>query len=185
MLSSERRCRAFVLAAVLGLATACGFEPLHRQGAGASAEALAAIDVLPIGDRSGQLLRAELRSRLGARGTGTAAAWTLAITLSESIADVLLEETSFATRADLQITATARLVRKSDNATLGPSSVMATGSYNVLSAEQEYANVVAEQRAREDAIRLVAQDLALLVSVWLRRAHRDAAQGTGLTDHEN
>lgn len=176
-MSSFKHRRAFMVVSALAFAVfglgACGFEPLHKQGSASSGSALAGVEIDRVPDRSGQLLRNELLNLMAPRGAASVQPWELKVTLSESISEVLLEETAFATRADVTVTASATLVRKSDNEVIGVASSKAVGSYNILSATQEYANVVGERDAREDAIRLVARDIVRLVSVWLRNAEDD------------
>ena len=163
------RIRPIVVASAIMAVAACGFEPLHKQGTASGAAQLSGIEVAPIEDRIGQLLRNELRGYLTPRGTSGLPQWELQVSLEESIAEVLLEETSFATRADLRVTATFRLISLVDEEISSPSaSASETGSYNILQASSEYANLVSERDTREKAVRLVARDIVRQVSVWLR-----------------
>lgn len=169
MLSYRLRLAPVILIVAL-LAASCGFEPLHRGSSKSSATALANVEIARIEDRSGQMLRNDLLARMAPRGYAPSPAWRLEVTLYESKREVLLEDTSFSTRADIVITAQSRLVRQSDGKVVDSGSVDAVSSYNILSASQEYANVVSERDAREGALQLVARDIVRQVSVWLRNA---------------
>ena len=167
MLLSRFRFATLIAGATL-LVSACGFEPLHRGSSRSSALALANVEIARIEDRAGQMLRNELLARMAPRGYAASPEWKLVVELSESKKEALLEETSFSTRADVIITARTRLIRQSDGLVIDNGSVDAVSSYNILSAAQEYANVVSERNAREGAIRQVARDIVRQVSVWLR-----------------
>lgn len=169
-MSSFRALVAVLLILAGGLVSACGFEPLHRGTSASSSAALANVEIARIPDRSGQILRNDLLSMMTPRGYAPSPAWRLVVTLRETKQEVLLEETSFSTRADVIMTATAQLIRQADNTVMNTGTVEAVSSYNILSASQEYANVISERDAREGALKLVARDIVRQVSVWLRNA---------------
>jgi len=173
MLSSRGSLAALIVVASLAL-SACGFEPLHRGSSASSAAALANVEIARIEDRAGQMLRNDLLSMMAPRGYVASPEYRLEITLSESKREVLLEDTSFSTRADVIVTAQTKLIRQVDGEIVESGRVEAVSGYNILSASQEYANVVSERNAREGALKLVARDIVRQVSVWLRNADSGA-----------
>ncbi|MEQ8667296.1 MAG: LPS assembly lipoprotein LptE [Rhodospirillales bacterium] len=165
----SERLRTGVLVVALMALGACGFEPLYGQGTASGAAQLSGIRVAPIDDRIGQQLRNELRGYLTPHGLNDVPEWELRVELEESISEVLVEETSFATRADLTVRAKFRIVSLGDQPLSVPAATTsAIGSYNLLEATNEYANVVAERDARAKAIRVVARDIARQIAIWLR-----------------
>lgn len=174
-MSLSKRTTAICVLWAVTLLGACGFEPLHRATTASSGLALSNVEIARIPDRSGQMLRNELLSLVAPRGHAANPAYRLDVTVTESTREVLLEETSFSTRADLTVTASAQLVRVADGVVVDAGSVKAVSGYNILSVTQEYANVVSERNAREGALRLVARDLVRQVSVWLRNAESGVA----------
>lgn len=181
-MSSSRTFLALaVCAAVVASLSGCGFEPLHGKRSAASAAALETVDVSVIEDREGQLLRNRLQQLLAPRGSAERN-WQLKVKLSESIERILVKESSFATRANIQISASYVMKQRLSGSGAEPFSrsgvSRSVGSYNIRDAEFEYANVIAERDAREKALQLLADDIKRRVSLWLREA-AEAGIATG------
>jgi LPS-assembly lipoprotein len=119
---------------------------------------LASIEVAPIPNRQGQLLRNELTSLLDPAATAAAdKRYTLRVNLKETVNTFAIERSGFATTANVEIIATYTLVDDaSGNALVGGSS-RAFNDYNIL--ENDYSTYVAGGDARNRAITQVAYEI--------------------------
>lgn len=166
MSSSNRTTRIMTAAALLGVTLvlgACGFRPLYAHnpagGAGGqqSVTALAAVKVNVIAEREGQMMRTALQRRLAVRPSGAPARYTLSVKLKEAVRKLAVERNSFATRANLMLTATYSLTRISDGRQLTNGHPRSVASYNILSSQ--YATLAAQTDARARAIDALADDI--------------------------
>ncbi len=168
--------RTIVIVGLLVMLQACGFQPLYqRDQAGLSAgSAFESIRVRPIVDRVGQELRNHLYDALTPRGQPVDPEWELSVTLTESIEQISVEQTSFSTRANLRLTGSYSLspVGESDRSVtdgesedIGHSgSVEVISSYNIL--DSEYATLIAERDARSRAVAIMSNDIRRQLAIW-------------------
>ncbi|MCR4378993.1 MAG: LPS assembly lipoprotein LptE [Rhodospirillales bacterium] len=167
----RRRITAPLAAALLGLNLslgACGFKPLYgHQGNDANSSptnlALAQIDVEPIIDRSGQKMRTALQRRLSPKNQAPAL-YTLTVELSEGIADLAIDRSAFATRANLSLSAQYRLVRNADGLQLNTGNLTTVASYNILTSN--FATHAARTDARNRAIETLADDIQARLALY-------------------
>ena len=141
----------------------CGFTPLHQATAPG---AQVAVEIAPIANRGGQLLRNALRQRLTA--AGAPARFHLKTRLSENRVNMLIRPDATSTLAKLTVTARVTLHRKRDGAILLSPRARSVASFNL--GPSEYANLVAERGARRRALRAIADDIQRQVTIFLRRA---------------
>jgi LPS-assembly lipoprotein len=167
----SRRRLSIVL--LVGLA-ACGFQPLYGQrGAtgGSMPDELAAIRVVPIADRTGQLLYNNLRDRLNPHGKPVDPRYLLDIALREEREELALRGDETATRANLRLMADYVLRRavsegepgKDDIVTKGQSRI--TTSYDIL--DSQYATIISIEDARARATRVLSDDIQARLAVAL------------------
>ena len=185
MLSFNRRRRytAPLAAALVGLSLtlslgACGFKPLYaHQGKDANNSptnlALAQIDIEPIIDRSGQKMRTALQRRLSPKNQASAL-YGLTVELSEGISDVAIDRAAFATRANLSLTASYRLVRKADGLQMNVGNLTTVSSYNVLTSD--FATHAARTDARNRAIEVLADDIQARLALYFAGPVADGIQ---------
>ena len=142
---------------------ACGFEPLHlhKQNTVKVSEVLNRIHVLPIPERTGQLLRINLTNQLNPKGPSKETDYILSATLSEKKRDLGVRKDATATRTDLIITASYVLQDIKKNTTLISGTVKSVTSYNILDAD------FANRSAEEDARRRASLDLSTQISTRL------------------
>lgn len=165
--SSTLSCRSLIVLLAVTLLAACGFQPLYKTGgpgpgAGATFET---IEVRPIADRVGQELRNHLFDVLTPRGQPVNPAWYLDVTLSESIEHIAVEQTSFSTRANLQLSARYELTSAAENGEeMHEGSVSVVSSYNIL--DSEYATLAAKRDARSRAVVNLSNDIRRQLAVW-------------------
>lgn len=154
------------------LLAACGFEPLYgtRNDLPASAE-FALIDIKPIKDRAGQELRNRLLDALTPKGPPDHPRYRLTVIMTESIEQLGVQKTAFATRANMHITASYSLLDLRTQTGVTPASgqsgsTKAVASYNIL--DSAFATLAAENDARTRAIEEIAEEIRLRIAIWLR-----------------
>jgi LPS-assembly lipoprotein len=146
---------------------ACGFQPLYQrdQTGIAVSTAFESIRVRPIADRVGQELRNHLYDALTPKGQPINPAWELDVTLDESIQMISVEQTSFSTRANLELTGLYSLKFIANTEVLGhEGAVTVISSYNIF--DSEYATLVAERDARSRAVMILCNDIRRQLAIW-------------------
>lgn len=160
--------KSIVILALLLAVQACGFQPLYQHGTGSTSAGsqLDTIRVHPIADRVGQELRNHLCDALTPNGQPSNPKWELSVTLSESIQKIAVLQTSFSTRANLNLTASYTLSSINEDEQTNHSGAVSTiSSYNVL--DSEYATLVAERDARSRAVQILSADIRRQLAIWL------------------
>lgn len=153
--------------AVLAL-TGCGFEPLYgKRGQRDVITEFAYIDVAPIKDRVGQMLRNELVQRLHAAGRAPAARYRLVTDLSETTSSLAVRKSALATRANLKMTARYQLFGAGDEAAVVSQQESVTVSYNIL--DSEFATLMAEKDARERAVVVLSEEIQIRLGIFFDR----------------
>ncbi|MBO6806559.1 LPS assembly lipoprotein LptE [Thalassospira sp.] len=148
--------------------SACGFRPLYATAGDdyQTAANMAQVKVALINDRVGQLTRNALLETLTPRGQSSNPLYDLSVTLTESTSEQGFTKDNEATIADYQIIATYTVTRRSDTKVLRNGTVRARTSYNIV--DSDFASIEAEDAARKDAARNLAQQLANQVAIGLR-----------------
>ncbi|MGI4951210.1 MAG: LPS assembly lipoprotein LptE [Janthinobacterium lividum] len=156
----------------LAALSGCGFRPLYlpEGGRGSPAsEALAAIYVPVMPERSGQLLRQALQRRFEGSGTGIAKKYELVANLSMSAEGIAIQRDTSTTRIRLTASAPWSL-RKLDLAhtviTTGSSRVL--DGYNILNQQYFAADLESEAAVRRAAESL-ADQIATQLAIFLKR----------------
>ncbi len=155
------------LVALLGL-SACGFEPIYAyQKHDLIRTQLAQVRVSPIAERIGQELRNNLFDILTPRGKPDSPLWDVTITLSESEQHISLEQTSFSTRINLNVSAQYNFnYLGSDKSYAFSGASKSISSYNIL--DSDYANLIAKRDARSRAAKNLSIDIARQLALWMR-----------------
>lgn len=181
-MSFSKRAFSAVLICTLSVATialsGCGFRPLHGQFADdpTANAGLAGIEVKPIPNRTGQLMRTALQRRLNPV-RGVAPLYALNINLRESTAKLAIEQNAFATRANLTLVAEFSVSRIQDGAGIFQSQSKAVASYNILSSQ--YATLAAETNARERAIDTLANDIRTRLAIYFSSPQAQSSAASG------
>jgi LPS-assembly lipoprotein len=181
-ISSPRR-RLIAVAAAGLLLAGCGFQPLYGDratdtaGPGGAPAAMAAIEVGVIAERDGQILRGLLIEALNPDGRPVEPAYRLTVTLSVSSGSIGISRDNEVIRAASSGTAAIVLSRLDGPPTLAPGEtdpwpfqrrLSATSAYNIQ--DDEFANLVAEEGAREEVLQQLANDIRTQIALFLRRA---------------
>jgi LPS-assembly lipoprotein len=151
------------------LLVGCGFEPLYgeREQAVATEDLLSRVEVPPIADRVGQLVRIELTNRMTPTRPVPVPAFALVVVLSESKANLAVQKDSSATRANLTIAANFTLKQIGSGQELTSGSVRSVNSYDIL--QSDFATLAAEQDARQRGAIDVADGIVDRLAIFLLR----------------
>ncbi|MBB4286001.1 LPS assembly lipoprotein LptE [Roseospira goensis] len=148
--------RAVLVSAAVGLLAACGFRPMYGRG-GAGGPALSSVAVAPIPERFGQLLRNALLDRLR---PGPEPRHELQVSLSLLDQDLGVQRDDRATLANLQATATWRLLTRVDDGRQrldAEGTARAAVTYNIL--DNQYATEASRRAAQRDMAEHLAADI--------------------------
>ncbi len=155
--------RTMVLLVLVTLLSGCGLRPLYLKGKQNPQPDLTAIEIRPIVDREGQILRNLLLDQLTPKGPSAHPAYVLDVTVVLSLTTLGIRRDDRATRALIRATATYSLRRKQDEAQLFSSTSQASSGYDIL--DSDFATLVAEKDAMQHSLETIAQDINLRLSL--------------------
>ncbi len=166
------------MAASLGLSlglSGCGFSPLYAENSVTSAATettpaalLDQVFIESMPDREGQYLRNLLIDRFYASGRPSQPLYTLRIEgLQEQETELDLTKSAEATRAQLRYSGTLIMVQKSNGQEVLRQPLSAITTYNIL--QSEFATRLTEDNARLDALKDIARQVELNISLYFRR----------------
>jgi len=144
--------RILLFISLLSLA-ACGFKPLYEAGGSSEAmqEQLSAIDVGPIPDRIGQIMRNRLLDRLNVSAQQK---YRLDISLAQSMEGYGVRPDAATSQEQLTLLASVKLVALTDETVLFEEEMRARTSYDIVLSD--FATVT----QREDSARRLVLELA-------------------------
>jgi len=153
---------ALAVAAALALG-GCGLQPIYAGGSRSeAAQALGAVEVAPIPDRAGFLVRSALQDRLG---TGGGARYRLEVELDDRIEGFAIRRDDSTTRERRTLRARYRLITADGSRTLLDATARTDAGIDVVRSS-DFAVVAAENTALErlaiDLAEQIAARLALL-----------------------
>ncbi len=161
-----------LFAAPMGL-SGCGFSPLYATGSATNAAAAPAayldqvyIDNIP--DREGQYLRNLLIDRFYSTGRPEQPLYTLSVEkLTETETELDLTKSAEATRAQLRYSGTLVLTDTRNGQEVLRQPLSSITSYNIL--QSEFSTRVTEDNARLDALKDIARQIELNLSLYFKR----------------
>ena len=157
--------RALVLAALLALG-GCGLRPLYSGGgSGAVASSLSSIQVAPIPERAGWLVRNALVDRLG--GETQSPSFRLEVELDDDLTAFGIRGDSAVTRERRTLRARYRLVDLSNGQVVLDATAGSDVGIDVVSSE--YATVAAEQSALERLSSVIADQMVGRLALFASR----------------
>jgi LPS-assembly lipoprotein len=146
---------------------ACGFRPLYAEREETTEEpGLAAIKVLPIKDRIGQMLEMALRDSFNPRDRPVETQYTLSVSLAVSRYDLGIQRDATATRGRVDVYATLQLRDAKSAKVIYTSRAQSTSSFNIL--DDAYAAQVAEDDARRRTVRDLSDEIRTRMGLFLR-----------------
>jgi len=155
--------RSIALATLLAL-SGCGLKPMYAGGAsGAVASSLSAIQVAPIPERAGWLVRHALIDRLG--GESENPAYRLEVELDDDLAGFGIRGDSAVTRERRTLRARYRLVELGTGQVVLDATAGSDAGIDVVSSE--YATVAAEQSAQERLTQVIADQMVSRLALFL------------------
>ena len=161
--------RALALLLMLMLA-GCGLRPLYADGSrGAIASSLSAIQVAPIPERAGWLVRNALVDRMG--GEPANPAYRLEVELDDDVTAFGIRGDSAVTRERRTLRARYRLVSLASGEVLLDATAGSDAGIDVVSSE--YATVAAEQTALERLSTVVADQMVARLALFASRRQQD------------
>jgi LPS-assembly lipoprotein len=167
-----------IVAASAGLIGGCGFNPVFGQFDDAGTEhQLAQIQIGPIEDRVGQILRNQLMDDVTPLGQPREPRYRLEVKLRESTSVLAIRKNEVATLANLNLSAQFVLISMPGNMSVFSNSVRVVSSYNILTSD--YGTVAAEKDAREKAAKALSGDIKNRLISYFLRANQQARSGSG------
>lgn len=160
--------RALALALML-LLGACGLSPMYAGGSsGTVATGLRAVQVSPIPERAGWLVRNALVDRLG--GEVADPRYRLEVELDDDLTAFGIRGDSAVTRERRTLRARYRLVDLSSGLVVLDATAGSDAGIDVVSSE--YATVAAEQTAQERLAQVIADQMVSRVALFMRSPTR-------------
>ena len=148
------------------LLAGCGLQPLYSGGSsGATASALATVEVAPIEGRAGWLVSNAIRDRIQMAGQATPR-YRLQIRLDDTIIGLAIRRDGAVTRERRTLRARYQLVDLTTNATVLDDTAGSDAGIDVVSSE--YATIAAESTALENLSRIVADQIVARVALYAR-----------------
>ena len=155
--------RALALLLMVAPLGGCGLHPLYAGGqGGAVAVSLRAIEVAPIDERAGWLVRNALVDRISPSGP---AQYRLELKLDDSISSFGIRGDSAATRERRTIRARYRLVAIATGQTVLDATAGADAGIDVVSSP--YATVAAEETATERLAEVLADQIVARLGLFM------------------
>ena len=145
----------------------CGLSPVYQGGArGAVATTLSSIQVGPIPDKAGWLVRNALVDRLG--DGSTAPRYRLDVELDDQLTGFGIRGDTAATRERRTLRARYRLIELASGQVVVDATAGSDAGIDVVSSQ--YATVAAEQSALERLAQGVADQVTARLALFARRA---------------
>jgi len=166
--SGRRAVLACLGATLLGLLAGCGFQPLYGERMqGQVGDQLAAIQIRPIPDRSGQILRNYLTESFRPHGPGGRTNFVLDVRLFEPQVETAVGRDDLPTRIVRPAFAFFQLRDVATNAVAFQGTAAATTSYNIDSSE--FATLSGGRTARDQSLRVIGDDIARQLALHFAR----------------
>jgi LPS-assembly lipoprotein len=151
--------------ALMMLLGACGLKPMYGGGSsGTVATGLRSVQVAPIPERAGWLVRNALVDRLG--GEAGEPGYRLEVELDDDLTAFGIRGDSAVTRERRTLRARYRLVDLSTGLVVLDATAGSDAGIDVVSSE--YATVAAEQTAQERLAQVIADQMVSRVSLYMR-----------------
>ena len=155
----------FAVLAMLLLLSACGLRPMYAGGSsGAVASGLTTIQVAPIPERAGWLVRNALVDRMG--GESADPVYRLEVELDDDLTAFGIRGDSTVTRERRTLRARYRLVEIGTGQVVLDATAGSDAGIDVVSSE--YATVAAEQTAQERLATVIADQMVSRVALYVR-----------------
>ena len=155
------------------MATGCGFQPLYSHGGGNSSHVLnhlSRIQINPIENRTGQILRNFLQDKLTPLGVPSSPTYKLTISLKENRSDMAILRDSTSTFAKVKMDAKFQLINIETKNVLDSGTVTSTTVFNIVGSE--YANLSAQKDARRRTARIISDSLKERLALFFLKNYK-------------
>ena len=156
--------------------TACNIRPMYENNG--SINICYPIKIATIKDRDGQILRNFLLDLMSPQGEPAKPCYLLEITLTSNIKSIGINKDETTSRKEATLTALYKLRNFKTNKILLCGSAKGINSFNISNFtktldQNYYSDVVAEDYARKEALRILAEKLVLLITAKLELQNED------------
>ncbi len=153
---------ALTFASLIG---ACGFQPLYGERAGGAQvlQEFRRVEIAPIADRVGQLVRNQLIDSVTPQGQPRSPVFVLTVTLERTKEGVAFQSDEQATRFNVSLEATFALRDVATGNVVAQGKTRSVAAFNIV--RSEFANFTAESDALRRAARQIADSIALRIGV--------------------
>lgn len=160
----------------------CGFQPMFGAGNEDLHAEFAVIQIDPIENREGQIMRMELKKALHVRGAQTPAQYRLKARITTSDKDLTYLSDQTAGRKSITASISYSLQESASGKILTSGSLSKTAEYNVASASS-FGTIVSAERVKQDAIVGGVRDLKVALADYFIKARLASTEST--EDHEH
>lgn len=163
--------RALAIILICLTLPACGFKPMYGAQATADrpaiTERMATIDVRPIPDRLGQVVRNQLLEVITPTGKPSQPLYELRLLVGEEREDVGLRENASSTRANYRMSAKFELREISTDEVVLTGTTWAETAFDIV--QQDYPTVIAQQDAQKRLAVDLAEEIRTRIAVYFDR----------------
>lgn len=165
----SRFAAALLLALLPAALGACGFKPVYGTAAQDSAVgvALANVQIDPITDRNGQVLRNNLIDRFYTDGRPSSPRYRLSVALAATEEELGIQKDATATRARLRLQASYELIEISTGQVVYRTFSRSIISFNLL--DSQFAVLATRQDAYDRGLTELADDIRTRLSLYFSR----------------
>jgi LPS-assembly lipoprotein len=146
----------------------CGFKPMYGENTTTTStsvmDRMASIDIRPIPDRLGQIVRNQLVDAITPTGTSGAPAYELALKIGEEREDVGLRQNASATRANYRMSAKFELREIASDKVVLSGTTWAETAFDIV--QQDYPTVIAQQDAQKKLAIELAEEIKTRIAVF-------------------
>lgn len=166
---SSRLVAALLLALMPVAMGACGFSPVYGTAShgGAVGVALGNVQIDPIADRNGQVLRNNLIDRLYTDGRPASPRYRLAVALAATEEELGIQKDATATRARLRLQASYELIEISTGQVVYRTFSRSVISFNLL--DSQFAVLATRQDAYDRGLTELADDIRTRLALYFAR----------------
>ncbi len=147
------------------LFSACGFHPLYTPRVCGS-DVSYPLKIATIPDRGGQVLRNYLVDLLTPAGAHPHPRYILSVALTDTVRSTGVNKDETTSRKEAVLNAILTLKDTKTNAVVYTHSTQAINSFSVIN-ENYYSDLVAEEYAKKEAARLLAEKITLLLTTYI------------------
>jgi LPS-assembly lipoprotein len=157
-----------ILTACQLLLASCGFRPLLGRNNGSSqVEQLNGVQVLPVQDRSGQILRNNLIDALNPRGDRVPTSYTLEVQLAEPRQEIAIRRDETASRVSYTAN-TVFILRDVSGRVLFSGASSSSSTYEATNSE--FASISGQRSARDRAMQEISENIRQQLASFFMRA---------------